>query len=205
MGYRAVLALNKKEDLNRAAKAFEKAEIREVTRATDTMELILACTSRQTDILMVDMELPFMDCMNAVEYLVENEKVKLVLAVADDWEHYLKEQELSGIDIFVSRPIDEAKVVPGLLVNLARKERLRQLEEEYEREEQAFQREKMLRYTVHLLMDKLDCTEEESLRHLQKSANAYGKDIYGVAEIFYSMLCMEKKRSGKLKDGRSKT
>ena len=42
-------------------------------------------------------------------------------------------------------------------------------------------------------MDKLGCSEAEGMAYLQKHATAYGKDVDEVAEIFYEMLCMEKK------------
>lgn len=193
MAYRVVLALNEKEDLNRAAEAFADAGFKEVIRVTNTLELVLTCTSSQMDILMIDMEFPFMDCLSAVSYLAEKKKIELVVGVANDWEAYRRKENLQAIDLFVTRPVTAAKLIPGLTVNLARKEKLRALEEEYEREEKAFRREKVQNYTVHLLMDKLGCSEAEGTAYLKNHAASYGKDVGEVAEIFYEMLCMEKK------------
>ncbi len=193
MAYRVALALNKKEDLNRAAAAFQKAGFEELIRISNTMELVMACTFQQIDILMIDMELPFMDCAKAVSYLVEHKKLKLVLAVADDWTPYLNEEKLAGIDIFVNRPITSSKMIPGLMVNIARKEKLQKLEEEFEKEEEAFRKEKILNYTLHLLMDRLNCQEEDAKVYLKKYAEAYETDIHEVAETFYSMMCTQKK------------
>ena len=193
MAYRVVLALNEKEDLNRAAEAFADAGFTEVIRVTNTLELVLTCTSSQVDILMIDMEFPFMDCLSAVSYLVEKKKVELVAGVADDWEPYRRKENLQAIDLFVTRPVTAAKLIPGLTVNLARKEKLRALEKEYEREEEAFRRDKVRNYTVHLLMDKLGCSEAEGMAYLKAHAASYGRDVNEAAEIFYEMLCMEKK------------
>ena len=193
MAYQVALALNKKEDLNKAAEALAEAGFTDLIRVTNTLELILACTSSKADILIIDMDLPFMDCTSAVSYLAEKKQVGLVVAAADDWERYRRRENLQAIDIFVTRPITAAKLIPGLTVNLARKERLRALEEEFAREEEAFRKEKVLNYTVHLLMDKLGCSEADGMAYLKKHAKAYGKEISEVAEIFYEMLCIDKK------------
>ena len=193
MEYGVVLALNRKADLQKAEEAFGQAGMKNLIRVSNTLELILTGTSRETDILMIDMELPFMDCMSAIGYLVKNRKLKLVLAVADNWEPYWKKESLSGIDIFITRPVEPAKIIPGLKVNIARKEKLLKLEQEYEEEEEAFRKDKILNYTLHLLIDKLKCSETEGMAYLKKYAEAYGKDVYEISGIFYSMLCMEKK------------
>lgn len=193
MAYRVVLALNEKEDLNKAAEAFADAGFTELIRVTNTLELVLTCTSSQVDILMIDMELPFMDCLSAVSYLTEKKKIQLVAGVANAWEPYRRRENLQAIDLFVTRPVTAAKLIPGLTVNLARKEKLRELEKEYEREEEAFRREKVRNYTLHLLMDKLGCSEAEGMAYLKEQAASYGKDVNEAAEIFYEMLCLEKK------------
>lgn len=192
MAYRVVLALNRKEDLNKTAAALQEAGFTDLTRVTNTLELILTCTSSQTDILIIDMEFPFMDCMSAVNYLSEQKKVQLVIAVADDWACQ-RQENLTAIDLFVTREVTAEKLIPGLIVNLARKEKLRKLEEEYDREAEDFRQKKILHYTLHLLMDKMGCSEAEGMAYLKKHASSYGKEVSEVAEIFYAMMCMEKK------------
>ncbi|HIU75447.1 MAG TPA: response regulator [Candidatus Pelethocola excrementipullorum] len=191
MKYSIVLALQDDSDIKKARSIFESEGYQDIIQVHNTLELVLYCSENKVDILVIDTDFPFMDCISTLSYLAEKKLVKVIIAVDENWEKAWLKNNLNCVDIFVTKPLESRKLIPGILVNFSRKEKLEQLEKEYENAEREFRDHKILGYAVHLLMDKMNLTEEEAENYLVEYAKAYDKDLQEVSEIIYSVLCIK--------------
>lgn len=191
MKYSIVLALQDDSDIRKAKSIFETEGYQNIIQVHNTLELVLYCSNNKVDILAIDTNFPFMDCISTLGYLTEKKLVKIIIAVDENWEKAWLKNNLNCVDIFVTKPLESRKIIPGILVNLSRKEKLEELEKEYENAEKEFRDHKILGYAVHLLMDKMNLTEKEAKNYLFEYAKAYDKDLQEVSEIIYSVLCIK--------------
>lgn len=191
MKYSIVLALQDDRDIKRAKKIFETEGYQDIIQVHNTLELVLYCSKNKVDILVIDTDFPFMDCISTLSYLAEKKLVKIIIAVDENWEKEWLKNNLECVDIFATKPLESRKLIPGILVNFSRKEKLEELEKEYEKAEKEFKDHKILGYAIHLLMDKMNFTEEEAKNYLFEYAKTYDKDLQEVSEIIYSVLCIK--------------
>lgn len=187
-----VIALQVEQERSKARKVFEEEGYHKIVCIENNLELLLHCTNNLVDILLVDMAFPFMDCVSTLRYIRDNRLVKIIIAVDDDWEKSRLTLNLDCIDIFVTKPIEARKIIPGLLVGMSRKEKMEQLEREYEQAESELRDQKTSSYALQLVMDKMRLDEDRAKTYLQQVADASGKEIQEVCEIVYSVLCNRK-------------
>lgn len=192
MEHSIIIALQKENDRKKAKSILEKEGFHKISYVDNNLELLLYCANNSADVLLIDMAFPFMDCISTLRYIKDSEMAKIIVALDDNWEKTRSTMNLSCVDLFVTKPFDARKIMPGLLVAISRKEKMEQLEREYEEAERELKDQKTSSYALQLIMDKMYLDEEKAKAYLQQIAESNGKKVQEVYEIVYSVLCNRK-------------
>jgi AmiR/NasT family two-component response regulator len=108
--------------------------------------------------------------------------------IADSWSDEKYQDLTQQVDVFVTAPVTEKNLLPGMTLDIARKRHLRELEEELGSSETSFAKEKNFGFAKQLIMDKLGLSEESAGDYLLSVGGKYGYDGSDVAEIIYDVL-----------------
>lgn len=187
-----MIALQSEEDRVKAKTIFENEGYHNIAYAKNNLELILHCETSMADVLLIDLNFPFMDCVSTLRYIKDHRLAKLIIAVADDWEKSRTTLDMDCVELFVAKPLEARKIIPGLTIGLSRMEKLAQLEDEYDQAEQELKNQKVSNYALQLVMDKMGLDEEKAKAYLRQAAAASGRDIREIYEIVYAVLCSRK-------------
>lgn len=187
-----MIAVPEQKDIKKVEQIFRAEGYHNIAVAKDSLDLILRCQNRPVDFLVIDMDFPFMDCMSTLRHMVEHKLCRIVIAVDSNWEKSRLTTNLDWIDIFVTKPIEARKIVPSLLVCLAQKNKMAQMEQEYRQAEEELWDQKISGYAVQLIMDKLHLSEEDAEGYLNQAALQNNKKVQDIFEIIYSVLCNKK-------------
>lgn len=180
------------EEEKRVKDIFEQEGCTDIIVVKNNLEMVLQCEKTPVDVLFVDMMIPFLDSVSTLDYIAQNNLAKIIVALGEQWEKNQSLMRLQCIDVFVTRPIESKKIIPGLLVAIAQREKMKQLEVDYEQAETELRNQKIVSYGKQLVMSKLKMSEQDAEQFLQKLAKEHNREVIDVYEVVYTILCNKK-------------
>lgn len=187
-----MIASAKHSEIEQVRRIFEQEGCQNITVVDNNLDMVLRCEKEPADVLFIDITLPFMDCISTLSYMAEHELAKIILALGDDWERSDNILKLDCIDVFVTKPIESRKIIPGLFIALDQREKICQLEADYEQAEEELKNLKIASYGRQLVMDKFRMSDKEADYFFKKMASRHDRDVSDVYRMVYTILCNKK-------------
>jgi len=140
-----------------------------VGEAADGEEAVRLATELSPDLIVMDIKMPKLDGISAAEKIAEL-KIPVVLLTAFSQSDLVKRAAEAGAMAYVTKPFKPTDLLPALQIALSRHEEITALESEIADITERLETRKLMDRAKSALQTKMNLTEPEAFRWIQKAS-----------------------------------
>lgn len=140
-----------------------------IAEAADGEQAVELVNQHKPDLLVMDIKMPKMDGITAAEKLT-NSKTPIVLLTAFSQKELVDRASEAGAMAYVVKPFTPNDLLPAIEIALSRHAQLTALESEIADLNERFETRKLVDRAKGLLNEKMNLTEPEAFRWIQKAS-----------------------------------
>lgn len=140
------------------------------------------------DLVLMDISMPVMDGISATRHIAERSLAPVVILTAFSQRDLIDQATEAGAMSYIVKPFSETDLVPAIEVAKARFEQLVTLEAEISDLTARFETRKLVDQAKSALMQKLEITEPEAFRWIQKTSMDRRLTMKDVAQTVIEQL-----------------
>jgi response regulator NasT len=141
-----------------------------VGEAGDGEEAVKLATELKPDLVVMDVKMPVMDGLTAADKIGKAGLAPVVMLTAFSQRELVERARDAGAMAYVVKPFTAADLLPAIELAISRYEEIVSLEAEIADMEERFETRKRVDRAKGLLMAKMDLSEPESFRWIQKTS-----------------------------------
>lgn len=122
------------------------------------------------DLVLMDVKMPIMDGITAAEEIAKEQIAPVVLLTAFSQKELVDRAVDAGAMAYVVKPFTPNDLIPAIEVAMSRYEQIRALEKEVDTIRDQFETRKLVDRAKSLLITKMNLTEPEAFRWIQKTS-----------------------------------
>lgn len=158
-----------------------------VAEVGDGALAVAAVIEHKPDLVVMDIKMPNMDGLTAAEHLVD-QKVAIVLLTAFSQKELVDRANQAGAMAYVVKPFTPNDLMPAVEIALSRHSQLIALENEISDLNERFETRKLVDRAKGLLNEKMNLTEPEAFRWIQKASMDRRLTMQEVAQTVIEQL-----------------
>ena len=140
-----------------------------IAEASDGEQAVVLVNQHKPDLLVMDIKMPNLDGISAAEKLVGS-KTPIVLLTAFSQKELVDRASEAGAMAYVVKPFTPSDLLPAIEIALSRHAQLTALEHEIADLNERFETRKLVDRAKGLLNEKMNLTEPEAFRWIQKAS-----------------------------------
>jgi response regulator NasT len=152
-----------------------------VGEATNGKELVKIALEKKPDLIIADINLPVMDGLEALRNISQIMFVPSIIVSGYDDEELISKAKDIGVLGYLIKPIDESDLKAAIEIALSRFEDIKELKSELETTKEALESRKIIERAKGIVMERLQLSESEAMKFLQKKSRNSNKKIVDVA------------------------
>lgn len=141
-----------------------------VAEAGDGEEAVRLALEVEPDLCVMDVKMPKLDGISAAEQILKELSCAVVMLTAFSQTELVERASEVGAMAYIVKPFGPADLVPAVEIALARQSQMESLENEISDLSERFETRKHVDRAKGLLMEKMDMTEPEAFRWIQKTS-----------------------------------
>ncbi len=153
--------------------------IAEATRGDEAVQL---AAEKKPDLAILDIKMPVMDGIEAAERITQARPIPIILLTAYSETQLVERAARANISAYLMKPVAEDDLLPAITLALTRFKEFESLRREVADLREALEVRKLVEKAKGILMRRLDLTEEEAFRRLQKQSQDTNRRLAEVAE-----------------------
>lgn len=153
-----------------------------VGEAPDGRSAVSMARELRPDIVIMDIQMPGMDGIDAAKALTEERIAPVLLLTAYYDEAKIQRAKEAGVIAYLVKPFSESDLEPAIEVALSRYDELQTLDAEVDRLEDALETRKLVDRAKGILMDSQGLSEEEAFRKIQKMSMDTRRPMKDIAQ-----------------------
>ena len=158
-----------------------------VAEVADGALAVAAVNEHKPDLVVMDIKMPNMDGLTAAEQMVD-QKVAIVLLTAFSQKELVDRANQAGAMAYVVKPFTPNDLMPAVEIALSRHSQLLALEHEISDLNERFETRKLVDRAKGLLNEKMNLTEPEAFRWIQKASMDRRLTMQEVAQTVIEQL-----------------
>jgi len=162
-----------------------------VAEVGDGALALAAVIEHKPDLVVMDIKMPNMDGLTAAEEMAQH-KVAIVLLTAFSQKELVDRANQAGAMAYVVKPFTPNDLMPAVEIALSRYQQLLALEHEISDMNERFETRKLVDRAKGLLNEKMNLTEPEAFRWIQKASMDRRLTMQEVAQTVIEQLGAEK-------------
>jgi response regulator NasT len=166
-----------------------------VAEAKDGLEAVELVKLHKPDLLVTDIKMPNLDGLGAAEKL-KDDKVAIVLLTAFSQKELVERANEAGAMAYIVKPFTPNDLLPAVELALSRHSQMIALEAEIVDLNERFETRKLVDRAKGLLNEKMNLTEPEAFRWIQKASMDRRLTMQEVAQTVIEQLGTPKVESG---------
>ena len=155
---------------------------RVVAEASTGEEAVALAVSTQPDLAILDIKMPLVDGIEAAERITQARPIPIILLTAYSEAQLVERAAQANISAYLMKPVSEEDLLPALTLALTRFKQFQALRREVVDLREALETRKVIEKAKGILMRRLDLTEEEAFRRLQRQSQEGNRKLAQVAE-----------------------
>lgn len=165
-----------------------------VAQAADGEEAVALATQHKPDICIMDVKMPKLDGISAAEKIAEL-RIPVVLLTAFSQKELVTRASEAGAMAYIVKPFSPSDLLPAIEIALSRHEQIVALESEISDMTERFETRKLMDRAKGLLNEKMNLTEPEAFRWIQKASMDRRLTMQEVAKTVIEQLGVPKPAS----------
>ena len=153
-----------------------------VAEASTGGEAVTLAASALPDLAILDIKMPVMDGIEAAEKITQARPIPIILLTAYDEAQLVERAAQANISAYLMKPVVEEDLLPAITLALARFRQFQALRQEVADLREALEARKVIERAKGILMRRLNLTEEEAFRRLQKQSQDSNRKLAQVAD-----------------------
>jgi response regulator NasT len=158
-----------------------------VAEVADGALAVAAVIEHKPDLVVMDIKMPNMDGLTAAEQMAD-QKVAIVLLTAFSQKELVDRANQAGAMAYVVKPFTPNDLMPAVEIALSRHSQLISLEHEISDLNERFETRKLVDRAKGLLNEKMNLTEPEAFRWIQKASMDRRLTMQEVAQTVIEQL-----------------
>ena len=155
---------------------------RVVAEASTGEEVVALAASTQPDLAILDIKMPLVDGIEAAERITQARPIPIILLTAYSEAQLVERAAQANLSAYLMKPVSEEDLLPALTLALTRFNQFQALHREVVDLREALEARKVIEKAKGILMRRLDLTEEEAFRRLQRQSQEGNRKLAQVAE-----------------------
>jgi response regulator NasT len=140
-----------------------------IAEAADGVEAVELAKSKKPDIIVMDIKMPNLDGISAAEQ-IQALRIPIVLLTAFSQKELVERASEAGAMAYVVKPFTPNDLLPAIEIAWSRHQQLTALEAEVQDLTERFETRKLVDRAKGLLNEKMNLTEPEAFRWIQKAS-----------------------------------
>ena len=140
-----------------------------IAEAADGLEAVELAKSKKPDIIVMDIKMPNLDGISAAEQ-IQSLRIPIVLLTAFSQKELVERASEAGAMAYVVKPFTPNDLLPAIEIAWSRHQQLTALEAEVQDLTERFETRKLVDRAKGLLNEKMNLTEPEAFRWIQKAS-----------------------------------
>jgi two-component system, response regulator PdtaR len=153
-----------------------------VAEASTGDEAVALAASALPDLAILDIKMPVADGIEAAEKITQARPIPIILLTAYDEAQLVERAAQANISAYLMKPVAEEDLLPAITLALTRFRQFQALRQEVANLREALEARKTIERAKGILMRRLNLTEEEAFRRLQKQSQDSNRRLAQVAE-----------------------
>ncbi len=153
-----------------------------VGEASTGEEAVALAAALAPDLAILDIKMPVMDGIEAAERITQARPIPILLLTAYSEAQLVERAAQANISAYLMKPVAEEDLLPAITLALARFRQFQALRQEVADLREALEARKIIERAKGILMHRLNLTEEEAFRRLQKQSQDTNRKLAQVAE-----------------------
>jgi two-component system, response regulator PdtaR len=153
-----------------------------VAEATRGDEAVQLAAETKPDLAIMDIKMPVMDGIEAAERITQVRPIPIILLTAYSETQLIERAARANISAYLMKPVAEEDLHPAITLALTRFQEFESLRREVADLREALEARKVVEKAKGILMRRLDLSEEEAFKRLQKQSQDTNRKLSEVAE-----------------------
>lgn len=153
-----------------------------VGEASNGREAVELARRLMPDLIIMDIKMPVMDGIEAAEIITREHPVPIILLTAYSEAELARRAAETNISAYLMKPVSEDDLLPAITLAMTRFRQFQALRQEVESLREALEARKLVERAKGILMRRLNLTEEEAFRRMQRRSQDLNKKLSEVAE-----------------------
>jgi response regulator NasT len=153
-----------------------------VAEALTGEEAVLLAERHRPDMAILDIRMPVTDGIEAAERITRARPIPIILLTAYSETELVERAAQANISAYLMKPVAEEDLLPAITLALARFREFQALRQEVDDLREALEARKIIEKAKGILMRRLDLTEDEAFRRLQKQSQDGNRKLAEVAQ-----------------------
>ncbi len=153
-----------------------------VAEASTGADAVTLAAAAEPDLAIMDIKMPVMDGIEAAERITRARPIPIILLTAYNEAQLVERAAQANISAYLMKPVAEEDLLPAIALALARFHEFKALHQEVADLREALEARKLIERAKGILMRRLNLTEEEAFRRLQKQSQDTNRRLSEVAQ-----------------------
>ena len=153
-----------------------------VAEASNGEEAVALAAATQPDLAILDIKMPVTDGIEAAQQITRARPIPIILLTAYNEAELVERAAQANISAYLMKPVAEEDLLPAITLALIRFRQFEALRREVSDLREALEARKIIERAKGILVRRLDLTEEEAFRRLQKQSQDSNRKLAEVAE-----------------------
>lgn len=153
-----------------------------VAEASTGADAVTLAAATEPDLAIMDIKMPVMDGIEAAERITRARPIPIILLTAYNEAQLVERAAQANISAYLMKPVAEEDLLPAIALALARFREFQALHQEVADLREALEARKLIERAKGILMRRLNLSEEEAFRRLQKQSQDANRRLSEVAQ-----------------------
>ncbi len=155
---------------------------RVIAEAATGEEAVALADRWRPDLAILDIKMPLMDGIEAAERITQARPIPIILLTAYSETQLVERAAQANISAYLMKPVSEEDLLPTITLAQARFKQFQTLRQEVTDLREAMEARKLIERAKGILMRRLNLTEDEAFRRLQRQSQEGNRKLAQVAE-----------------------
>ncbi len=153
-----------------------------IAEAANGKEAVSLARELKPDIALLDIKMPEMDGIEAAKTITQERPIPIILLTAFSERELAERAAEANVSAYIMKPVSEQDLLPAIALAMSRFKEFQSLHREVDDLRDALETRKLVERAKGILMRRLNLTEEEAFRRMQRRSQNENKKLGEIAQ-----------------------